>query len=64
MTNGIHKKMYVKYEEAIIYLVFGVLTTVVNIVSFLFIRHGARCTIFDREFSIDHRIDSFCLFYE
>lgn len=28
------KKMYVKYEEAIIYLVFGVLTTVVNIVAF------------------------------
>lgn len=28
------KKMYHKYEEAIIYLVFGVLTTVVNIVVF------------------------------
>lgn len=41
------KKMYVKYEEAIIYLVFGVLTTVVNIVVFYLLD-----TVFDVQYLI------------
>lgn len=41
------KKMYVKYEEAIIYLVFGVLTTVVNIVAFYLLD-----TVFDVQYLI------------
>lgn len=39
--------MYVKYEEAIIYLVFGVLTTVVNIVAFYLLD-----TVFDVQYLI------------